>query len=65
LNNEALGLLFSVFYYTYTIAQFAIGPLLDRSNLRWAFAFAVIAWSTVAAAPSRKSGFLIANRLEF
>ena len=41
---EALGWLFSVFYYSYTIAMFAIGLVLDRSNLRWAFAAAVLAW---------------------
>ena len=57
LNNEALGLLFSVFYYTYTLAQFSIGLLLDRSNLRWAFAIAVVAWSTVAGLTSLAGGF--------
>ena len=57
LNNEALGWLFSVFYYTYTIAQFAIGPLLDRSNLRWAFAIAVLAWSAAAGLTPLAGGF--------
>lgn len=57
LNNEALGWLFSVFYYAYTTAMFAIGPLLDRSNLRWAFAIAVLAWSTAAGLTSVAGGF--------
>ena len=35
LDNEALGWLFAVFYYAYTFSQFAVGPLLDRLNLRW------------------------------
>ena len=34
LDNEELGWLFSVFYYSYTFAQFAIGGLLDRAHLR-------------------------------
>jgi ACS family hexuronate transporter-like MFS transporter len=29
LDNEALGWLFSVFYYAYTLSQFVVGPLLD------------------------------------
>jgi MFS transporter, ACS family, hexuronate transporter len=57
LNNEALGWLFSVFYYTYAIAQFAIGPLLDRSDLRWALAIAVLAWSAAAGLTSLAGGF--------
>jgi ACS family hexuronate transporter-like MFS transporter len=57
LNNEALGWLFSVFYYAYTIAMFAIGLVLDRSNLRWAFAVAVLAWSAAAGLTSLAGGF--------
>jgi sugar phosphate permease len=65
LDNAALGWLFSVFYYTYTLAQFAIGLFLDRSNLRWTFAAAVLAWSVVAGLTSLASGFaaLLAFRL--
>src|SRR2546422_7839741 len=57
LNNAALGWLFSVFYYTYTLAQFAVGVFLDRSNLRWVFAAAVLAWSVAAGLTSLASGF--------
>ena len=65
LDNAALGWLFSVFYYAYTLAQFAIGVFLDRSNLRWAFAAAVLAWSVVAGLTSLSNGFttLLAFRL--
>jgi MFS transporter, ACS family, hexuronate transporter len=65
LDNESLGWLFSVFYYSYTFAQFGIGPLLDRVNLRWAYGLGVLAWSTVAAATSFATSFgsLIAFRL--
>jgi ACS family hexuronate transporter-like MFS transporter len=45
LDNAALGLVFSAFYYTYTFAQFAVGMVLDRSHLRWTFGLAVVAWS--------------------
>ena len=40
LDNEALGWLFAVFYYAYMFSQMVVGPILDRSNLRWAFATA-------------------------
>ncbi len=65
LDNESLGILFSVFYYAYTLAQFAIGRVLDRTNLRWAYGFAVLAWSLVAASTSLAVGFasLVAFRL--
>jgi ACS family hexuronate transporter-like MFS transporter len=49
LDNADLGLLFSVFYWAYTLAQFAIGRFVDRSNLRWSYGLAVVAWSLVAA----------------
>lgn len=48
MGNESLGLLFSAFYYSYTLFQFAVGPVLDRFNLRWCIALAVFAWSLVA-----------------
>src|SRR5262245_59723629 len=57
-DNEALGWLFSVFYYAYTFAHFAVGLLLDRSHLRWAFALAVLAWSTVSAVTGLLEGFV-------
>src|SRR5437764_5939813 len=57
LDNEALGWLFSVFYYAYTFAMFVIGVVLDRTNLRWAFATAVLAWSVAAGLTSLAGGF--------
>jgi sugar phosphate permease len=48
-DNPALGWLLGVFYYSYTLAHFVVGPLLDRSNLRWAFGLAVLVWSLVSA----------------
>src|SRR5258708_17739083 len=57
LDNEALGWLFAVFYYTYTFSQMAVGPLLDRLHLRWAFGAAVLLWSLVSAATGLASGF--------
>src|SRR5689334_10331012 len=47
-DNEHLGWLFAIFYYSYTIFQFAVGPILDRFNLRWCFALAVMSWSLVS-----------------
>jgi len=58
LNNEALGWLFAVFYYAYTFSQMAVGPILDRSNLRWAFATAVLLWSIVSVLTGLSNGFV-------
>jgi ACS family hexuronate transporter-like MFS transporter len=57
LDNEQLGWLFSVFYYSYTFAQFAIGGLLDRANLRWAYGLGVLLWSASAALTGLAGGF--------
>ncbi len=57
LNNEHLGWLFAIFYYSYTLFQFAVGPVLDRFNLRWCFACAVMAWSLVVGLTGLATGF--------
>ena len=58
LDNEALGWLFSGFYYSYTFSQLAVGMVLDRSHLRWAFGLAVLAWSVVSALTGLAHGFV-------
>lgn len=58
LDNAALGWLFAVFYYAYTFSQMAVGPILDRSNLRWAFASAVMLWSIVSVLTGLANGFV-------
>jgi ACS family hexuronate transporter-like MFS transporter len=65
IDNAGLGWLFSVFYYTYTFAQFAIGPMLDRRHLRWTYGLAVLAWSATGAltALSRSFAHLLGFRL--
>ena len=57
MGNEALGWLFAAFYYTYTLFQFAVGPVLDRFNVRWCFAIAVFAWSLVSGLTGLATGF--------
>ncbi len=57
LDNEALGWLFSVFYYSYTFSQFGIGALLDRANLRWTYGLGVLAWSASCAATGLAGSF--------
>jgi MFS transporter, ACS family, hexuronate transporter len=57
LDNEALGWLFAAFYYSYTFAQFGVGGLLDRWNLRWAYGIGVLAWSAAAALTALATGF--------
>jgi MFS transporter, ACS family, hexuronate transporter len=56
-DNEHLGWLFAIFYYSYTTFQFAVGPVLDRFNLRWCFALAVMAWSLVSGLTGLALGF--------
>ena len=65
LDNEALGWLFSVFYWAYTFSQFGVGLLLDRANLRWAYGLGVLAWSAACALTGLSRGFwsLIVFRL--
>ena len=58
LSNEALGWLFAIFYYRYTFSHVAVGPILDRVNLRWAFAFAVLLWSLVSGLTGLVNGFV-------
>jgi MFS transporter, ACS family, hexuronate transporter len=57
MGNEALGWLFAVFYYSYTLFQFAVGPVLDRFNIRSCFALAVFAWSLVSGVTGLATGF--------
>ena len=57
MGNEALGWLFAVFYYSYTVFHFVVGPVLDRFNLRWCFAIAVLAWSLVSGMTGLATGF--------
>jgi MFS transporter, ACS family, hexuronate transporter len=58
LDNAALGWLFAVFYYAYTFCHMAVGPILDRSNLRWAFVTAVLLWSIVSMLTGLANGFV-------
>lgn len=44
-DNPALGWLLAEFYYSFSLAHFVVGPLLDRSNLRWAFGLGVLVWA--------------------
>jgi len=57
IDNAHLGWLFAVFYYSYTLFQFVVGPVLDRYNLRWCFAIAVTAWSLVSGFTGLAVGF--------
>lgn len=49
IGNEALGWVFSAFYYAYTAAQLAVGRLLDRGRLRLLFGLGVLGWSLACA----------------
>jgi ACS family hexuronate transporter-like MFS transporter len=57
LDNADLGWLFAIFYYLYTLSHFAVGLVLDRFNLRWCLAIAVIGWSVVTVVTGLATGF--------
>jgi MFS transporter, ACS family, hexuronate transporter len=57
-DNAHLGWLFAIFYYSYTLFQFAVGPVLDRYNLRLCFALVVTAWSLVSGLTGLAMGFV-------
>ena len=57
LDNAHLGWVFAMFYYSYTLFQFVVGPVLDRFNLRWCFAIAVLVWSLVSGLTGLSVGF--------
>ncbi|MFN0101543.1 MAG: MFS transporter [Bryobacteraceae bacterium] len=57
LDNRQLGMLFSAFYWSYTLGQFAVGLALDRYSLRWLYGGGVLAWSMVSAATGLSTGF--------
>lgn len=65
LDNEALGWTFSAFYYAYTLAQFGVGAVLDRTHLGWSYSLAVLAWSGAAALTglARSFGALLSFRI--
>jgi ACS family hexuronate transporter-like MFS transporter len=58
-DNAHLGWLFAIFYYSYTFFQIAVGPVLDRFNLRWCFAIAVFSWSLVSGLTGLATGFVV------
>ena len=57
LDNDDLGWLFSVFYYSYTLAAVCDRGILDRSHLRWAYGSGVLLWSTAAGLTGFATGF--------
>ncbi|HVF28286.1 MAG TPA: MFS transporter [Pyrinomonadaceae bacterium] len=57
LNDTDLGRLFFGFLFAYGVAQLFIGTLLDRLNVKIAYALAVIAWSLSGAAAALAGGF--------
>jgi len=57
LTDAHLGQIFFAFLLAYGIAQLAVGPLLDRFPVRFAYPIAVVAWSIAGAAAALATGF--------
>ena len=65
LSSSEIGLLFSVFYWTYIPGQLVAGWLAERINAYRTLALGLVLWSLATAATGLVSGFaiLIALRL--
>ncbi len=60
LSNRESGFLFSLFYYTYAVAQIPAGVVIDRFGARRFLSIAIVAWSVaIAAIGQSASTFLI------
>lgn len=58
LSLEQVGLLFSAFFWVYAIFQTIAGIMIDRMNVKWAYAIAVAGWSLAGAAGGLAVGFI-------
>src|ERR1700730_11007484 len=67
LSNRESGFLFSLFYYTYAVAQIPAGVVIDRFGAHRFLSIAIVAWSVaIAAIGQSASTFLIGgSRLLF
>src|ERR1700759_372118 len=67
LSPSALGIIFSSFFFGYTLFTFVGGTLADRYGPRRVFAWAMAGWSVICAATGATSGFasLLACRAAF
>jgi ACS family D-galactonate transporter-like MFS transporter len=65
LSPWELGLLLSAFFWTYSVSQIASGWLVDRMEVRWAYALGFAIWSaaTLGTAVTASFGGLLAMRL--
>src|SRR5207249_10944759 len=45
-----LGILFSAFFWTYTVMQFVCGWFIDRFDVNWLLAWGIVLWSLTMAA---------------
>ena len=49
-SNKSMGLLLSLFFWTYGLCQLPAGLLIDRAGVRWSYALAFFIWSLASAA---------------
>ena len=65
LQPQSMGILLSVFFWTYALCQIPAGMLIDRYGIRVLYAGAFLVWSLASAsiALSRGPGDIIASRL--
>ena len=59
LSPESLGLLLSAFYWTYALCQIGTGWLIDRGDVRWIYAIAILIWSLAAIGIGVTSSYVV------
>ncbi len=65
LSAKQLGFLLSAFFWSYTVMQLVVGPLVDRYDVKWIYAAGFLVWSMAMAGTGLVHGFatLFAARL--
>lgn len=59
LSPKQLGVLLSVFFWTYSLCQIPAGWLADRFNVSWVLALGFLLWSATTAATGLVHGFAV------
>ena len=57
LGQQQLGLLFSAFFWSYSLLQIPAGKVIDRYNVSWVYAIGFLLWSGCTAATALTTGF--------
>lgn len=65
LSNTQIGLLFSLFYYTYAVGQIPSGMIVDRFGPRWVLGVIIAAWSAALVGIAQTTHFALLGASRF